>query len=652
MSSTTRPGPKAPVKATKEDQVQSPEYPQENDLHHLVNEQTAKDTWMILLVFRCVNAALVWTFFQPDEYFQSLEPAWQMAFGSQSGAWITWEWHHQLRSSLHPALFAVVYYGADKAMQFLSAFPQFRGMILALLPNLVQAYFAALSDYYTWQLSERIYGTGSNASWVAIMMSTLSPWNWFCSTRTFSNSLETTLTIVAMYFWPWRMSSDTVLGTGSDLSQTPSEEKDEQAATPAKTSGLGIFEDPKSVNHLRITLLLVGTACILRPTNLLIWFCVLMPTISGMVSGTRASVSDYLILLREAVLCGSAVLMVSAISDFYYFGEWTFPPYQWLNFNISQDLAVFYGRNDWHYFLSQGLPLLLTTSLPFALAALYQTTALPTTNIRFILASAVLFTITTLSLISHKEVRFIYPLLPLLHIITAPTVAAYFFKNITTPPHPKSIDRRPKTSTITLHQPLLYTLLLLNLLIAGYTTTFHQIGVVSVTKFLRNEYELLALDGRGQLLSSREAGIHDERPKKTDFSETETFAAFLMPCHSTPWRSQLFHPGLKAWALTCEPPIHLAKKSQEREEYRDEADRFYDDPLRFLKEEVGTKERPWPRYVVGFEGIEGVLREYYEGEMKGHKVQERWRAFNSHWHDDSRRKGDVVVWEFVDGSQS
>lgn len=184
MSSTTRAELKAPTNATKGDQVQPPEYPRDNDLHHLVNEQSAKDTWMLLLVFRCVNAALVWTFFQPDEYFQSLEPAWQMAFGSQSGAWITWvcssalsfglclikiqEWHHQLRSSLHPALFAIVYYGADNAMQLLSAFPQFRGMILALLPNLVQAYFAALSDYYTWQLSERIYGTGSNASWVAV----------------------------------------------------------------------------------------------------------------------------------------------------------------------------------------------------------------------------------------------------------------------------------------------------------------------------------------------------------------------------------------------------------------------------------------------------------------------------------------------------
>jgi phosphatidylinositol glycan class B len=63
---------------------------EENGLHRLVNEQTAKDVWILILVFRFINALCVRTFFQPDEYFQSLEPAWQMAFGSQSGAWITW----------------------------------------------------------------------------------------------------------------------------------------------------------------------------------------------------------------------------------------------------------------------------------------------------------------------------------------------------------------------------------------------------------------------------------------------------------------------------------------------------------------------------------------------------------------------------------
>jgi phosphatidylinositol glycan class B len=44
----------------------------------------------LLLAFRIVNALALRTFFQPDEFFQSLEPAWQLAFGADSNAWITW----------------------------------------------------------------------------------------------------------------------------------------------------------------------------------------------------------------------------------------------------------------------------------------------------------------------------------------------------------------------------------------------------------------------------------------------------------------------------------------------------------------------------------------------------------------------------------
>lgn len=45
---------------------------------------------LFLIAYRLVNAFAVRTFFQPDEYFQSLEPAWEIAFGKDQGAWITW----------------------------------------------------------------------------------------------------------------------------------------------------------------------------------------------------------------------------------------------------------------------------------------------------------------------------------------------------------------------------------------------------------------------------------------------------------------------------------------------------------------------------------------------------------------------------------
>lgn len=47
-------------------------------------------------------------------------------------------------------------------------------------------------------------------------MTIFSPWQWFCSTRTFSNSLETTLTIAALCYWPWDMSLGAVEERNND----------------------------------------------------------------------------------------------------------------------------------------------------------------------------------------------------------------------------------------------------------------------------------------------------------------------------------------------------------------------------------------------------------------------------------------------------
>ncbi len=57
---------------------------------HVIESARAQDILLFLVAFRILNALTIQTFFQPDEYFQSLEPAWQLAFGENSGAWITW----------------------------------------------------------------------------------------------------------------------------------------------------------------------------------------------------------------------------------------------------------------------------------------------------------------------------------------------------------------------------------------------------------------------------------------------------------------------------------------------------------------------------------------------------------------------------------
>lgn len=60
------------------------------ELHPDVIAAQKADIFSVLLAFRFLNALCVRTFFQPDEYFQALEPAWNLAFGPDSGAWLTW----------------------------------------------------------------------------------------------------------------------------------------------------------------------------------------------------------------------------------------------------------------------------------------------------------------------------------------------------------------------------------------------------------------------------------------------------------------------------------------------------------------------------------------------------------------------------------
>lgn len=151
---------------------------------------------------------------------------------------------------------------------------------------------------------------------------------------------------------------------------------------------------------------------------------------------------------------------------------------------------------------------------------------------------------------------------------------------------------------------------------------------------------------------------------------------FLMPCHSTPWRSHLVFSGIRAWALGCEPPVGF--NATEREQYLDEADRFYTDPIQFLLHELGNApqarrsgflglrreesgsipnhqaqqpneiepwdgrlgRKHWPEYVAFFGQLEPTMQMV----LKGSQYRECWRGWNSWGHDDWRRKGDILVW--------
>ncbi|KAL7807383.1 family 22 glycosyltransferase [Trichoderma aethiopicum] len=609
-----------------------------------------------IFFIRLVNAWCLATFFQPDEFFQALEPAWRLAFGPDSGAWLTWEWHHQLRSSLHPLLFSAAYTIADRLSAIIPPGSPIRSAIVVAAPRVLQALIAALGDWYTWHLAAHVYGSDSNFSFFALFMQLLNPWQWYCSTRTFSNSLETTLTVMAVAYWPWQL-----------LGAAPHSIKENSAPVNVLRGKLW---------SLRASLCLAALAVVLRPTNVLIWLTIVFLALTriSLQGKSPLSLSTVVVLFREAILCGSLVVGLSVLADRLYFGFWTFPPYNFLLFNISKSLAVFYGRNPWHYYILQGLPLLCTTSLPFVVPALFKPSSKTATqaNILRTLSCTVVTTVVALSLISHKEVRFIYPLLPVLNVLAAPRAAAFFTsvpkttspppsvsssadQPSDTPPQPSG-TKSPTTTTVRRarlrNKPLLLTALGINVLLAGYLSFLHQPAPLTVLSFLRKQYE------RIHPSAVRLAHETHYRSSPSPLNATTTtaedrdalFALFLMPCHSTPWRSHLVYPGLSAYALTCEPPLHTHPGTPERALYRDQADRFYDAPLSFLRGELFAPGNPVPRYIVGFEGVEPWLREFLEttpeGKALGVSALTRvWVGFNGFFNEDWRRAGYMVVWD-------
>ncbi|KAJ4423970.1 glycosylphosphatidylinositol anchor biosynthesis [Gnomoniopsis sp. IMI 355080] len=446
---------------------------------------------------------------------------------------------------------------------------------------------------------------------------------------------------MALYFWPWELLGDVYESQG------------------------GFSARRERLTSLRVSLFLAAIAVLLRPTNLLIWATVATVTLTRPMLRGKSPVTSRIIfvLFREAVLCGSAALVISALSDRLYFGEWTVPPYHFLRFNLSLDLAVFYGEMDWHYYISQGITQLTMTFLPFALIGLYKSitssdpgaSALQSNALKT-LSFTVVTTMTVLSLIAHKEVRFILPLLPILHILAAPS-----FANLFSAP----TGRQPSQS----RTALLTGLLVVNFVIATYLSLFHAAAPISVMHYLRHEYERLHPD-RLDLHLAQPVTNHYHSLSTLELSfdksrtEEELFALFLTPCHATPWRSHLIYPSLRARALTCEPPLHTAPRSAEREAYMDETKRFYHGfgendhwGVDFLANEMwpagendGTRRAEVPRYIVGFESIEPTLMAFFDksGGPGGHMnvaLKKVWRSWNGLFSDDDRKEGWLAVWD-------
>ena len=211
--------------------------------------------------------------------------------------------------------------------------------------------------------------------------------------------------------------------------------------------------------------------------------------------GLSAISADY-----RSPVCSTAVIFASVCVDFAITGRWYFPFLTFLTYNLVFGIANFYGRSAWHYHLTQSLPILLSTAIPFCVSGLLYSykralkprragqeydAKLELQNLRMrLFTSSVLFTLTVWSFIGHKEWRFLHPLLPILLLYPARHLVDRY-----RPP-----DGGLWTSYITCAQSFLRInrrsflfLLLAPVLPFIYFSGFHGRAQVAVTDWLRQQ---------------------------------------------------------------------------------------------------------------------------------------------------------------------
>ncbi|XP_006457913.1 hypothetical protein AGABI2DRAFT_64785 [Agaricus bisporus var. bisporus H97] len=455
-----------------------------------------QNTVVSSLLIRICVALFTRTVFQPDEYFQSLEPAFYLVFGYGH---LTWEWISEtpIRSIIYPALNVPVYWFLKASG--LAYAGTFGDILLILLPKILHGCFAALTDIWLCELARVTLGNDYVSTAHFLSMSSL--FHALALSRSLSNSLETSLSTVAFAYYPWDASS--------------------------KLSPQVLYNRQR----LWMTLIFSALACLIRPTNAVIWVFLYFRLAWSLRRYPRILGK----MLSDASLVAFTALGSMFILDSLYYSRPLFTPYNFLKTNLSS-VSLFYGSSPWHYYLTQAIPILCTTALPFALHGIITTFRQPKHSSAALgnMLNVILWSISIYSFAGHKEWRFIHPLLPLLHIFAAKSLIDMSLKAQS---HVKAKAKAMNARATALIPPLRrshLTFLLLSLPASIYVILFYCSGPISVLSYLRSlPVNVTLVDGKQQPQS----------------------VGFLMPCHSTPGQAYLHRPTWEVWSLGCEPPL-------------------------------------------------------------------------------------------------
>lgn len=331
---------------------------------------------------------------------------------------------------------------------------------------------------------------------------------------------------------------------------------------------------------------IVGLLAYIRPTSVITW----IPLCIYHVKKSQYSTID--LILKRYIPVGAVIAVLMTALDSYFHGSFIVTPYEFFKFNVLRGVGSFYGSHPWHWYFSSGFPAILGIFIvPLFLAIGDAIKYWQHSKERQVLLQSIILTISVMSLLPHKEFRFLLVILPhCLYII---------------------VEYMAKWSRSKSHMTIWFVAFVLfaaNLLPALYLGHFHQQAPDKVM----NKISELAREQK----------------------EMKVF--FMMPCHSTPYYSHV-HVNITMRFLSCEPNF------DDRENYRDQADYFYEAPMNWIRKHLPVRPlKVLPTHVVLYDTLAVRISDFLS-------IYQPVEAFyHSHYLTSTRGGKNIILYERIE----
>lgn len=304
-------------------------------------------------------------FYHGDEHFQIIEFA-QYKLGNTAAMNLPWEFHAQIRPTLQPIIAMSIFYVCDV---FSVIDPYSKSFAL----RLITAAFAFYSILYFIRSVK--------------YMIKLEYRSWFL--------------FLALFLWfiPFlnvRFSSETWSGITLLLSISV------------------LLKQKKEKRHYFIAGILIGLSFLFR---FQIGFAII-GIISWMIFINKNGLQSIL-----AFILGSGLVLAFGFAiDSWFYGEFTFTPWNYFDYNILQGKADEFGRSPWYYYF---YGIFKSSFFPIGLVIILSLLKLTVTQPKHLILWIILPFLILHSVVGHKELRFLFPLvnlIPLMIILTVQNI--------------------------------------------------------------------------------------------------------------------------------------------------------------------------------------------------------------------------------------